>query len=219
MYSRLPAEVQIPLKSAAVLLAFTLVFTALMAATHDTTLAPIAASAQAEKLRIIGEVLPASAYDNDLLNDRLELAATPQLGLKQPSLLYRARRGQDVTAVVFEAAAPDGYSGRIGLILAIAANGELQAVRVLDHKETPGLGDYIDPRKDKNKQQPWIRQFDQLSFERLPLSEWHVQKDGGHFTQRSGATITARAVTQAVARAMTWFHEHQASLVAPTESP
>lgn len=217
MSSRLPDELQIPLKAAAVLLAFTLVFTALMAATHDATLAPIAASAQAEKLRVIGEVLPASAYDNDLLHDSLELPPTPELGLKQASRLYRARHGKNISAVVFEAAAPDGYSGHIGLILAIAADGELQAVRVIEHKETPGLGDYIDPRKDKNKERPWIKQFDQLSSTTLPLAAWRVQKDGGHFEQRSGATITARAVTQAVARAMQWFQAQQASLLSVDE--
>jgi electron transport complex protein RnfG len=115
-------------------------------------------------------------------------------------------------ALVFEAAAPDGYSGRIGLILAVRANGELIAVRVTEHKETPGLGDYIDPRKDKNKSHPWIRQFDSRSFADLPAEQWRVKKDGGQFEQRSGATISARAVTQAVARALGWANSQQQAL-------
>ncbi|KYC29153.1 Electron transport complex protein RnfG [Sterolibacterium denitrificans] len=202
----------ISLRTATVLLLFTLVFTTLMAVVHGATKAPIAASVEAEKLKLIGEVLPAEAYDNDLLKDAVELPATAALGLDQPSQVYRARKAGAPAALVFEAAAPDGYSGRIGLILAVRTDGELLAVRVVAHKETPGLGDYIDPHKDKNKERPWIRQFDRQSLARLPTERWRVQKDGGAFEQRSGATISARAVTNAVARAMHWAAAHQQEL-------
>lgn len=202
----------ISLRTATVLLLFTLAFTTLMAVIHRTTAAPIAASAQAEKLRLISEVLPPAEYDNNLMQDAIDLPATPELGLNQATRLYRARKAQTPVALVFEAAAPDGYSGRISLLLAVRANGELIAVRVIDHKETPGLGDYIDPRKDKNKEHPWIRQFDGQSHALLPAEQWRVKKDGGHFEQRSGATISARAVTQAVAHAMEWVDGRRPAL-------
>ncbi|MBP9713111.1 MAG: electron transport complex subunit RsxG [Sterolibacterium sp.] len=205
----------ISLRTAIVLLLFTLAFTTLMAVVHTTTEAPIAASAQAEKLRLISEVLPPETYDNDLMKDVIELPATPALGLDHPTRLYRARKSGTPVALVFEAAAADGYSGHIGLLLAVRAgqpHGELIAVRVTEHKETPGLGDYIDPRKDKNKEQPWIHQFDGQSYARLPAEQWRVKKDGGHFAQRSGATISARAVTQAVARAVQWVGQPQQRL-------
>jgi electron transport complex protein RnfG len=205
---------KISLRTAAVLLLFTLVFTTLMAVIHGATLAPIAASVEAEKLHLINEVLPADVYDNNLLKEVIDLPATPALGLTQPSHVYLARKHGAPAALVFEAAAPDGYSGHIGLILAVSVDGELFAVRVIDHKETPGLGDYIDPRKDKNKEQPWIKQFDQRSLAQLPLEQWRVKKDGGQFDQRSGATISARAVTNAVARAMRWAASRQQSLFA-----
>lgn len=207
----------ISLRTAAVLLLFTLAFTTLMAITYTATKDPIAASAEAEKLRLIGEVLPPGAYDNDLLKDYADLPATPELGLDQPTHAYRARKGGEPAALVFEAAAPDGYSGRIGLILAVRTSGasnELVAVRVTEHKETPGLGDYIDPRKDKNKDHPWIKQFDDQGFAKLPVEQWRVKKDGGHFEQRSGATISARAVTNAVARALKWAEAHRQDLFA-----
>ncbi len=202
----------ISLRTATVLLLFTLAFTTLMAVIHDTTAAPIAASAQAEKLRLISEVLPPAEYDNDLMQDAIDLPATAELGLNQPTRLYRARKSGVPAALVFEAAAPDGYSGRISLLLAVRTNGELIAVRVTEHKETPGLGDYIDPRKDKNKEHPWIHQFDGQSHAKLPAEQWRVKKDGGHFEQRSGATISARAVTQAVARAMQWIDTRRTAL-------
>lgn len=205
---------RISLRTATVLLLFTLVFTTLMAVIHNATQAPIAASIEEAKLRLIGEVLPAEAYDNDLLKDVIELPATASaaLGLKQSSQLYLARKNGAPAAMVFETAAADGYSGHIGLILAVSVEGELYAVRVIEHKETPGLGDYIDPRKDKNKAQPWIKQFDRRSLSQLPLEQWRVKKDGGQFDQRSGATISARAVTHAVARAMRWAAGQQQSL-------
>ncbi len=212
-----PSIVKISARTAAVLLLFTLTFTTLMSVTYLTTRDTIAASAEAEKLRLIGEVLPSDAYDNDLLKDYVDLPATAELGLAQPSRAYRARRSGEPVALVFEAAAPDGYSGRIGLLLAVRMSGasnELVAVRVTEHKETPGLGDYIDPRKDKNKERPWIRQFENQGFASLPAAQWRVKKDGGHFEQRSGATISARAVTNAVARAMQWAEAHRQSLLA-----
>jgi electron transport complex protein RnfG len=118
--------------------------------------------------------------------------------------LWRARKDGAPVALVLEAAAPDGYSGRIGLILAVAADGSLLALRVTSHKETPGLGDYIDPKKDRNKARPWITQFNGLGFDSVPPGQWRVKKDGGRFDQMAGATISARAVTNASGRALAW---------------
>jgi electron transport complex protein RnfG len=115
---------------------------------------------------------------------------------------------------VLEAAARDGYSGRIGLILAVGADGRLLAVRVTAHKETPGLGDYIDPKKDRNKARPWITQFSNLGFDSVPRDKWRVKKDGGRFDQMSGATISARAVTNASGRALAWAAENRDKLFA-----
>lgn len=205
---------RISLRTAVILLLFTIAFTALMAITYFATKDTIAASAEEEKLKLIGEVLPPAAYDNALLKDAVDLPPTPALGLDRPSHLFRARKDGAPVALVFEAAAPDGYSGHIGLIVAARPSGEIIAVRVTDHKETPGLGDYIDPRKDKNKAHPWIAQFSGLDFTRLPLEKWRVRKDGGGIDQHSGATISARAVTNAVARAAQWATQQGDALFA-----
>ena len=204
--------VQISLRTALILMLFTAAFTTLMAFAYLATRDTIAASAKKEKLKLIGEVLPPAMYDNALLKDGIELPAIAELGLDQPSRAYRARKNGEPVALVFEAAAPDGYSGRIDLILAVRPDGEIIAVRVTTHRETPGLGDYIDPHKDKNKTQPWISQFDRQGFASLPPAQWRVKKDGGHFDQRSGATISARAVTNAVGRAVEWASRQGAQL-------
>ncbi len=200
---------RISLRTAAIMLAFTLAFTALMAGTYMATEPLVAASALAEKLRLIGEVLPSPQYDNDLMADAITLAPQAALGLDVDTRVWRARKNGTPAAVVFEAAARDGYSGRIGLILAVDAQNRLLAVRVTAHKETPGLGDYIDPKKDRNKARPWITQFSNLGFDSVPRDKWRVKKDGGRFDQMSGATISARAVTNASGRALAWAAENR----------
>jgi electron transport complex protein RnfG len=205
---------RISLRTAAIMLVFTLVFTAMMAGTYKATAPLVAASALAEKLHLIGEVLPVSEYDNDLMADAITLAPQAALGLDVETRIWRARKNGTPVAVVLEAAARDGYSGRIGPILAVGADGRLLAVRVTAHKETPGLGDYIDPKKDRNKARPWITQFSNLGFDSVPRDKWRVKKDGGRFDQMSGATISARAVTNASGRALAWATENRDKLFA-----
>ncbi len=205
---------RISLRTAAILLAFTVIFTTLMAGAYVLTAPRVAASAQAEKLRLISEVLPPAAYDNDPMVDTIILPPTRLLGLDEPSRLFRARKGGVPVALVLEAAAPDGYSGRIGLILAVSADEHLIAQRVTTHKETPGLGDYIDPKKDRNKTRPWITQFNDLGFDTVPSRQWRVKKDGGRFDQMAGATVSARAVTNASRRALEWATARREKLFA-----
>lgn len=210
-----PAEAsvaRISARTAVILLLFTVAFTALMAGTYSLSRPRIEASAQAERLRLIGEVLPPASYDNRLLDDAIVLPPVKPLGLDTPTSVYRARRGGQPVALVFEAAAADGYSGRIGLLLAVAPDGRLLALRVTQHRETPGLGDYIDPKKDKNKQNPWIAQFDGSGVDTVLGGRWRVKKDGGRFDARAGATISARAVTNASGRALLWAHERSEQL-------
>lgn len=213
-HSPVAGALRISARTALILLAFSLVFTGLMAGVYTLTSPQIAATALDAKRRLIGEVLPASAYDNDLLADAIILPASPELGLAEPTRLYRARKDGQPAALVFEAAAPDGYSGQIGLILAVQADGRLAAVRVTSHRETPGLGDYIDPKKDKNKASPWISQFSGRNFSDTPREKWRVKKDGGAFDQHVGATISARAVTKATGRALGWALERAEAIYA-----
>jgi electron transport complex protein RnfG len=209
----------VSVRTSLVLLGFTLSFTLLMAAVFDATKETIAASAEAEKMKLMNEVLAPAEYDNALLADYVELPAVAALGSSAPSKLYRARRQGQPVALLFEAVAPDGYSGRIRLLLAMRTDGHIAAVRVMEHKETPGLGDYIDIRKDKNKARPWITQFNGAGLDTVPVQRWKVKKDGGAFDQVTGATISARAVTNAVGRALPYVFEYREKLFsAPTGS-
>ncbi len=218
---RPPTASGMAVRTAVILLIFVVAFTSLLAATYFWTQPAIEAAAAAEKMKLVSEVLPRELYDNDPLRDAVRLAPSAALGLDEASSAYRARRAGKVSALILEAVAPDGYSGKIRLLLAVGADGTLLGVRVTQHKETPGLGDYIEPRKDKNRERPWIRQFDGLSLATVSDREWRVKKDNGRFDSVAGATITPRAVIKAVHKALQYVADHREQLFAlsPGESP
>ncbi len=192
-------------RTASILFIFVVVFTGLLSGVYLWTLPALEASAAAEKIRRIDEILPRAHYDNDLLNDAALLPPTPELGLDRESRVYRARKNGTPAALVFETVAPDGYAGKIRLLIALDVSGAQSAVlgvRVTEHRETPGLGDFIDIAKDRNKAHPWIRQFDGLIPAQLPERAWRVKKDGGRFDSLAGATVTPRAVVKAVGKAV-----------------
>lgn len=201
-------------RTAATLFIFVILFTGLLSGAYLWTRPAIEASATEEKMKLVDEVLPRSEYDNALLQDTVSLPPTPELGMSDPSTLYRARRGGQPAALVFESVAPDGYAGRIRLIVAVRADGKVAGVRVTQHKETPGLGDYIEPRKDKNKARPWITQFNDLALAEVDAREWKVRKDGGRIDYHAGATVTPRAIAKAVLKAVQWADANRDTLFA-----
>ncbi|MCS6785631.1 MAG: electron transport complex subunit RsxG [Thiobacillaceae bacterium] len=197
------------LVTAVTLLAFAVVGSALLAATYALTRPQILASEAAERRARIAETLPAGSFDNDLVRTARVLAPDPLLGLDRPAHYYLATRQGQATAVVLEAVAPDGYSGDIRLLIGIGRDGRITGVRVSAHKETPGLGDYIEAAKSR-----WIHVFDGRSLTDPPASGWKVRKDGGQFDYMTGATVTPRAVVAAVHRALQYFEQHKDRLLA-----
>ncbi|MBI5006157.1 MAG: electron transport complex subunit RsxG [Nitrosomonadales bacterium] len=200
------------LQTAANLVFFSVLATAILASTFFLTRDEIKKSEDAEKLKLINQIMPGALYDNDIIKDTLTIPANELLGTEGDTLAYRARLKGEDSAVVLESIAPDGYSGRIWLILAVRSNGELAGVRVVTHKETPGLGDYIELPKG-----PWIKGFDGKSRALYKDADWKVKKDGGQFDYMAGATITPRAVVKAVNKALIYFEENRDKLFAAAE--
>jgi electron transport complex protein RnfG len=197
------------LRTGVILFVFALVGTALLALTHDRTEPVITRGQLAEKRALLGQVLPATLYDNDLLASQQSVPPDDLLGSRQASTLWVAQRGGEFSGVVLEAVAPDGYSGDIALLIGIDADGKVTGVRVTAHRETPGLGDYIDRAKSA-----WIDQFAGKSLMEPESKNWKVAKDGGAFDARAGATITPRAVVKAVRSALDYFARHRVSYAA-----
>ena len=196
-------------RTGSILLIFAFIATAILVATFDTTRSAIAHNEQQAKRALIDQVLPAASYDNDLLSTVRQLAANDMLGTRTPSHAWIARRQGQAVGLVLEAIAPDGYSGEIALLIGISAEGSVTGVRVTAHRETPGLGDYIDSAKS-----PWITQFNAKSLTNPLESAWKVRQDGGAFDARTGATITPRAVVKAVKSALLYFVGHRTELLA-----
>ena len=202
------------LRTGGILFLFGLVGTALLAYTFRHTNPLIEKSAQAEKLALINQVLPKQLYDNNLFASYRELPADELLGTRKPSGMWLATKAGQPIGVVLEAVAPEGYSGDIDLLIGISAEGVVTGVRVTRHKETPGLGDYIELAKS-----PWILQFAGKSYSEDSASRWKVKKDGGEFDSRAGATITPRAVVKAVRETLKYFQKHRDGLLSLPKAP
>jgi electron transport complex protein RnfG len=202
--------------TATILLLFAVIGTAMVAATWEGTRERIAANERATLLRKLNQLIAPEHYDNDLLTDSIELPAGELA--TSPLRVYRARKQGQPVAVVMNTIAPDGYSGSIYLLVGIHHDGSVAGVRVVKHRETPGLGDDIDEERSD-----WILGFDGRSLDDPPPGRWAVKKDGGVFDQFTGATITPRAVVRAVQAALLYYRAHRDTLfatpAAPTEQP
>ncbi len=175
--------------------ASTLIATTLLSIGNFATEDAIALRLEEDLKASISQVVPAKLYDNDLL-----ASSITETGERGNSLfVYQATKNNVVTAVIFEIS-ENGYSGVIRSILAVRPDGRILGVRTLAHSETPGLGDKIEFAKDD-----WILGFDGLSIDDPPRDSWRVKKDGGHFDQFTGATITPRAVVKSVRTGLEFF--------------
>jgi len=186
--------------SAAFLFLFAVIGSGLVAFTHDNTAAQIAENQRRALLRSLNELIPKDQYDNDVYADILYVHNSELLGTDEAVPVYRARKGGWPVAVVLAPVAPDGYNGNIRLLVAVRLDGTLAGVRVLAHRETPGLGDNIEADRSD-----WIRGFTGKSLNNPKQERWKVKRDGGAFDQFTGATITPRAVVKAVKNTLLYY--------------
>jgi len=186
---------------------FAIVATSLVSMTEIATHDRIAENERQTLLAAINALVDNKSYNNDILADTLSLPVTAELNTQEPTTVYRARYDGEAVAAIFTSIAPNGYNGNIKLLVGVYRDGSLAGVRVIQHKETPGLGDKINEKKSD-----WILQFAGLSLQNPVESNWQVKKDGGDFDQFTGATITPRAVIQAVKRALYYFEAQQVTL-------
>jgi len=196
-------------KNSLLLGAFALMTTALLAFTAEFTKDRITKAEREAQQKALFEIVPRVRHDNDLLSTTIKIpeSAWAGLGLKSGGEIYAARHADETIAVIIPAIAPDGYSGDIRMIVGVNADGSIAGVHILDHHETPGLGDKIELKKNQ-----WITSFNAKSLISPVVSHWSVKKDGGEFDQFAGATITPRAVVNQVRRVLEFVDAHRDEL-------
>lgn len=195
------------LLTAVVLMLFAAIGAALVGISYIQTADDIKHNEELTLLRQLNTIIPADEYDNDLLLDSIKIGPQVMLGTKEESLVYRARKNNKNVAAVFSSIAPNGYNGPIELLIGVYTDGRLAGVRVVKHRETPGLGDAVTLSHSN-----WILGFDNKSLSNTTEKQWKVKRDGGIFDQFTGATITPRAVVKAIHDALIYFSENQAQL-------
>lgn len=201
------------LKSAAALGFVAVIGTSLLTGVDALTADRIAAQERRVILEQLGQIIPRE-YDNSLLEDRIVLSDENHFPKGQLVTAYRARLNNQPVAVVLKFNAVNGYNGNISLLAGINFDGTLRGVRVISHKETPGLGDAIEIEKSN-----WINIFEGKSLKKPEPPLWTVKRDGGSFDQFTGATITPRAVVDAVKLALEYFETHRQFLFEAAADP
>ena len=194
---------------------FAVCTTGLIAGTHLLTKDRIAVEQRKAEERALLQIVPAARHNNSMLDDTIPVdASTPGLDLRNAKQVYLARQDGVAVAAIIPVTATDGYSGDINLIVGVNIDGSIAGVRVLSHRETPGLGDKVDLKKSD-----WVMGFNGSSLKKPELSKWGVKKDKGHFDQFTGATITPRAVVAATLRALQYADSQRSLLFADELSP
>lgn len=183
--------------------------TALITETKNRTRQQIIDNEIAETMKVLAAVLPKDSYDNELHRDQIMVSDPELLGSAEPQKIYRARKSGRPVAVVMTVATPIAYVGPIKLLVGISVSGEVTGVRVVSHRETPGLGDRIEASKSD-----WLNRFAGRSSTRPDYEQWRVSRDGGNFDQVTGATVTSRAVVSAVRDALIYFDKHRDEIFA-----
>ena len=201
-------------RSAASLALVAVMGTTLLAGVNRLTEARIAEQEKRAILDQLGQLISPDLYNNELQQDLFSFQDDLYFPRGQTVVTYRARLDGKAVAVVLRIAAVNGYNGKINLLVGIKENGTLCGVRVTSHKETPGLGDAIEVERGD-----WILGFFGRALGNPPPDGWAVKRDGGEFDQFTGATITPRAVVEAVRLALEFYADHKSFLFeSPAES-
>jgi electron transport complex protein RnfG len=198
-----------------VLAVFAIITTGLIALTYFGTKDQIALQQQQKLLGILNAVIDENSYDNSIQLDCALVTSVDMLGSDESQHIYRATKQGRAVAAAIETTAPDGYSGKIQLVVGVSSSkvdsATVTGVRILDHKETPGLGDKIDLRINN-----WVLDFDNQIYTAEVASNWAVKKDGGQFDQFTGATITPRAVVNAVKLSVEYYLANKSAIFSAT---
>lgn len=168
----------------------------ILAFTNKVTMEPIREAAQAEVRRALGDVLP--PFDNQ--PDATVLTVTED---GKAWTFNVARNGGQYQGAAFVTSSSRGYGDAISLMVGVTADDRVRQIKILSQKETPGLG-------TKVTEAPFRTQFEGKPVEG---TVWGVKKDRGDFDAVTGATISSRAVLEAVRTGLDVYTKHRAEIV------
>ncbi len=191
---------------------FAAITAAIIAGTYLGSRDLIKANIRAAEEKALLQIIPAERHDNSMLDTTLVTDDESLLGLRESKAIYLATRNGKFIGAIIPATSREGYTGDIDLIVGVNRNGSIAGVRVLSHRETPGLGDAVERKKSD-----WVDGFLGKSLADPEPAQWRVKKDGGVFDQFTGATITPRAVTSAVHKALQYFEDNRKRLIMAAE--
>jgi electron transport complex protein RnfG len=201
------------LKSGVTLAAIAAICTALVAATYQLTVDRIADNDKAILEQSLEPVLAGISYDSGISESRLVIAPPHDLPGSEAALIYRVFDAGKPVAALIAMTARDGFSGPIRILVGIDVDGVVTGVRILQHRETPGLGDKIDSTRSD-----WVHQFAGHSLLDPVMTAWAIKRDSGDFDQLTGASITPRAVIGALRDTLIYFDAHRDQIFAAPAS-
>lgn len=161
-----------------------LIASSLMGVVYSITKEPIEL-AKAKKLKEAIQLV-SPVFDNDPAAEIYKIAIEGNDSL----ICYPIRSDGKLIATAIRSYTDNGFSGRFYIMVGIDINGRIINTSVLEHAETPGLGDKMEKRKSD-----WSDQFIDKDPEEFDL---RVTKDGGDIDGITASTISSRAFCEAV---------------------
>ncbi len=189
--------------------------TALVAFTYQSTAQRIEDNEKAWLERSLQPALSGLFYDSGVTESKIILPPPHDLPGSDAAIVYRVYAESEPVAALFVISARDGYAGPIRILVGIDTTGEVTGVHVLEHRETPGLGDRVESGKSD-----WVQQFNGRSLLEPEPPGWRIKSDGGQFDQLTGASVTPRAIIKAVKETLLYFDLHTDEIFAnpPSET-
>lgn len=192
------------LKSGVTLAVIAAVCAALVAITYSFTSERIAVNEKAWLEKSLEPALAGLTFEGSVSGSMLVVRTPHDLPGPDDVIIYRVYADDLPVAALFAVTARDGYAGAIRVLIGIEYDGTVTGIRILEHRETPGLGDKIVASRSD-----WVFQFDGRSLDDPPLAQWSIRRDGGEFDQLTGASVTPRAVIKVTKETLIYFAAHR----------
>ena len=192
------------LKSGVTLAVIAAVCAALVATTYSLTSERIAVNEKAWLEKSLEPALAGLTFEGSVSGSMLVVRTPHDLPGPDDVIIYRVYADDLPVAALFAVTARDGYAGAIRVLIGIEYDGTVTGIRILEHRETPGLGDKIVASRSD-----WVFQFDGRSLGDPRLEQWSIRRDGGEFDQLTGASVTPRAVIKVTKETLIYFAAHR----------